>query len=344
MINFTIKQIAGMLGGTIEGDPNIEINNIGKIEEATSGSIAFLANPKYEQYLYTTSASCVLISRDFVAEKPITTNLLRVEDPYQAFTALLIEYEKLITKKKDPHTHPTAHIHPTATLGKDLYISAYVKIGEGVSIGDGVEIHEGVIIEENTSIGAGTVLKAGVKIMKYSVIGDACKIEPNAVIGADGFGFAPNSDGQYTKIPQIGNVVIENRVEIGANTTIDRATVGSTIIRTGVKLDNLIQIGHNVEVGEHTVIASQTGVAGSAKIGKRCMIGGQVGISGHNIIGDDVKIAAKSGLSGNFASGSILHGNPAYNSSDFVRSFVIFKRLPDFYREFQKLKKKLTQD
>lgn len=324
-MKFTAQDIASMINGRIEGDHEIVVNKLSKIEQGQPGSITFLGNPKYTHYIYTTNASVVIVSNDFVPEHKLNCTLIRVDNPYEAFAKMLEAYNQLLQNKSG--ISKQACIAESATYGQDCYIGEFTSIGENVSIGDKVKIYPGCIIGDHVTIGNGTTLYAGIKIYTGCVIGNNCTIHGGVVIGGDGFGFFPQSDNQYQKVAQIGNVVIEDNVEIGSNTTIDRATLGSTIIHKGVKLDNLIQVAHNVEIGENTVIAAQTGIAGSAHIGKNCMIGGQVGITGHLIIGNDVKIAAQSGISTNVPDGALLMGSPAFDIAIYRKSYVHFRNL-----------------
>lgn len=336
---FTAGQIAGILNGKVEGNEAAEISTVSKIEEGAPGSLSFLANPKYTEYIYTTQASAVIVNKDFVAQKAIKTTLIRVDDAYQSFAKLLEYYNKLSGDKigKDPQSS----IASTASIGKNTYIGAFVFVGENAVIGDNAKLYPGTYVGDNAKVGADTTLFQGVKVYHDCVLGNNCTLHAGVVIGGDGFGFAPNAQNNYAKVPQVGNVVIEDNVEIGANTTIDRGTIGSTLIRKGVKLDNLIQIAHNVEVGENTVIAAQTGVAGSTKIGKNCMIGGQVGIVGHLTIGNNVKIAAQSGIGGDLKDGEIVQGSPAFTVGDYKRSYVLFRNLPEMKKQITELQKQL---
>jgi UDP-3-O-[3-hydroxymyristoyl] glucosamine N-acyltransferase len=337
-MNFKASEIAGILQGEIEGNPNEEVNNLAKIEEGKPKTLTFLSNPKYTQFLYTTNASIVIVDKNLVLEKPITSTLIRVEDPYKSFSTLLEFYNQVKMNKKGIEN--PVFISESAKYGEDIYIGAFTYLGENVSIGNNVKIYPNVYIGDNVEIGDNTTIFAGVKVYSETVIGENCNIHAGCVLGSDGFGFAPSNDDKYSKIPQIGNVIIEDNVEIGAATTIDRATLGSTIIRKGVKLDNQIQVAHNVEVGENTVIAAQSGIAGSSKIGKNCMIGGQVGIVGHLNIGDNVKIAAQSGIISDIEESSVVQGSPAFSYVDYNKSYVYFKKLPDLVKEFNSLKKK----
>jgi len=344
-MEFTAKQISDFLKGEIEGNPASKVNTISKIEEAQPGSLTFLANPAYAQFIYTTGASIVLVNKDFMPEKPLNNTLIRVDNAYQALARLLELYKQSIPNKKGVSS--MVSIADSAKLGNDLYIGEFVVIGENVVIEDQVKIYPQCHIADNAIIKAGSTLYPGVRIYENCVIGKNCTVHSGAVIGADGFGFAPQSDNNYLKVAQIGNVILEDNVEIGANTTIDRATMGSTIIRKGVKLDNLIQVAHNVTIGENTVIAAQSGIAGSSKVGKNCMIGGQVGISGHISVGDDVKIAAQSGLSSNVKDGKIIMGSPAFDHDKYIKAYIHFrnfekliKRIDDLEKEVKELKDK----
>jgi len=332
-MEFSAQQIADMLGGTVDGNPDTTVSNLSKIEEGKAGTLSFLANSQYQKYIYETEASIVIVANSFRAEAPIKASLVRVEEPYTAFAKLLEAYNSFQHQKTGIHTR--AIVSETATIGEEVYIGAGVVIGDGASIGKNTKIYANAVIGDNCNIGDNCLIFSAVNIYANSQIGNKVSLHSGAVIGADGFGFAPKGSG-YDKVAQIGNVIIEDEVEVGANTTIDRATLGSTIIRKGVKLDNLIQIAHNVEIGENTVIASQSGVAGSSKIGKNCMIGGQVGISGHLKIGDGVKIAAQSGISNNIADNSIVQGSPAFKVSDYQKSYVYFRKLPSIIRDLEK--------
>lgn len=337
-MKFTAAQIAGILEGTVEGDPEIEVSKLAKIEEGTSGSLTFLANPKYTSFIYDTQASIVIINNDFVAEKEIRATLIRVEDAYTSFSKLL-EYYNQVKLSKTGIEQP-CFINETATYGDHLYLGAFSYLGENVILGNNVKIYPNVYIGDNVTIGDNCVVFAGAKIYSDTVIGDTVYIHSGAIVGADGFGFTPNDKGEYSKVPQTGNVIIEDHVDIGAGTSIDRATLGSTIIRKGVKLDNQIQIAHNVEIGAHTAIAAQTGIAGSTKIGKHCLIGGQVGIAGHLIIGDRVRIQAQSGIGRNIKDDEVLQGSPSFNYNDWNRSYVHFKNLPKIVQKINQLEKK----
>ena len=341
-MEFTAKDIAGLVGGTIDGNPEVKVNRLARIEDGEPEALSFLANPKYYSYIYSTRSSIVLVQSDFEAEQPLACTLIRVDDPYTAFANLLDIYDKM--RKGKTGTSSLSSIAKSAVIGSDAYIGDFVVINDNVVIGDDVKIFPQCYLGENVKIGSGTTLYPGVIIYYDCTIGNNCTIHGGSVIGADGFGFAPQSDNNYKKVAQIGNVVIEENVEIGANTTIDRATLGSTIIRKGVKLDNLIQVAHNVEIGENTVIAAQTGIAGSSKIGKNCMLGGQVAISGHITIADDVKIGGKAGIAHNVTKqGSILLGAPALEISKFRRVIAIFNNLDKLYYRIGDLEKTIKQ-
>lgn len=341
---FTAKQIAGLLGGEVEGDPSAEVSKLSKIEEGVPGSLSFLSNPQYTPYIYTTDASVVIVSKDLVLEQPVkkTCTLIRVAEPRNAFAKLLDTYNQVKHNKKG--TEEPSHIAKSAKLGENLYIGAFAYIGENVTIGNNVKLFPNVFVGDNSVIGDNTVVYAGVRIYSESIIGKHCTLHSGVIVGGDGFGFTPNSENNYQKVPHIGNVIIEDHVEIGSNTTIDRATLGSTIIRKGVKLDNLIQVAHNVEIGENTVIAAQSGIAGSTKIGKNCLIGGQVGIVGHLVIADEVKIAAQSGIGHSITNkGEIVQGSPAFGIGDYKRSYVMFRNLPDLSNKIKELEKILSE-
>lgn len=343
-MQFTAAQIAELLRGEVDGDPQVLVNDLAKIEEARTGTLTFLANPKYTDHLYTTGASIAIVEAGFTAAQPLPKRLtlIRVQDPRAAFSELLQRYDRMRFDRKG--IEQPSYVSPKATVGRDVYIGTFCHIGDGVVLEDGVKVFPGTVIGDGVRIGRGTVLSAGVKVYHNCVIGADCLLHSGVVIGADGFGFNTDSEGRYQKMPQVGNVVIEDHVEIGANTTVDRATLGSTLIRTGVKLDNLIQVGHNVEIGAHTVIAAQTGIAGSSKIGAHCMIGGQVGIAGHLTIGDRARIAAQSGIGSNIPEGTTVQGSPAFAIGDYKRSYVGFRNLPDLQRRLEALEKRLTPD
>ena len=336
-MKFTAAQIAGILEGEVVGDPNAEVYKLSKIEEGTEGSLTFLANSKYINFIYTTQATITIVNATFVPEQAITTTLIKVEDAYQSFSKLL-DYYNQIKLMKSGIEQPSV-ISEGVTYGSDLYLGSFSYVGKNVTIGNNVKIYPNSFIGDNVIIGNNCVFFAGVRIYSESIIGTNCIIHSGAIIGSDGFGFAPQEDGTYKKVPQIGNVIIEDDVEIGSCTTIDRATLGSTIIRNGVKLDNHIQVAHNVEIGENTVIAAHTGIAGSTKIGKNGMIGGQVGFAGHLIIGDNVKIQGQSGIARNLSDGEVVQGTPAFTYGDFAKSYVHFKNLPKIVSELEQLKK-----
>ena len=338
-MKFTAEQIAGILEGEVIGNPSAEVHKLSKIEEGTEGSLTFLSNPKYQNYIYTTQATITIVNKSFEAEQPISSTLIKVEDAYQSFSKLL-EYYNQVKLMKSGIEQPSV-ISENVTYGTDLYLGSFCYVGKNVIIGNNVKIYPNTFIGDNVTIGNNCVFFAGVRIYSETEIGDNCVIHSGTIVGSDGFGFAPHDDGTYSKIPQIGNVILEDDVEVGSCTTIDRATMGSTVIRKGVKLDNQIQIAHNVEIGEHTVIAAQTGIAGSTKIGRNCMIGGQVGISGHLTIGDNVRIQAQSGIGKNIKDGEIIQGSPAFNYGDFSKSYVHFKNLPKIVSDLDALKKKI---
>lgn len=336
-MKFTAAQIAGILEGEVVGNPDAEVFKLSKIEEGTEGSLTFLANPKYTNHIYSTKATVAIVNATFEPEQKITTTLIKVEDAYKSFSKLL-EYYNQVKLMKSGIEQPSV-ISEGVVYGEDLYLGSFCYVGKNVTIGKNVKIYPNSFIGDNVTIGDNCVLFAGVRIYSETEIGNNCTIHSGTILGSDGFGFAPQEDGTYSKVPQIGNVIIEDNVEIGACTTIDRATLGSTIIRKGVKLDNHIQVAHNVEIGENTVIAAQTGIAGTTKIGKNCMIGGQVGFAGHLIIGDGVKIQAQSGIGKNLGDGEVVQGSPAFNYGDFAKSFVHFRNLPKIVSEIEELKR-----
>jgi UDP-3-O-[3-hydroxymyristoyl] glucosamine N-acyltransferase len=339
-MEFTARQIASFLNGEIEGDPEVRVNSVSKIEEGREGSLSFLANPKYEKYIYETTSSIVLINRSFKADKKIKATLIRVENAYEAFAKLLDFYQQSIPGKEG--THSLSSIHPTASIGEKVYIGEFTCISQNATIGNGTKIYPQVYIGDNVRIGENTIIYPGVKIYHDCIIGSNCIIHAGVVIGSDGFGFAPQDGSEYKKIPQIGNVIIEDDVELGSNMTIDRATMGSTIIRRGVKLDNLIQIAHNVEIGENTVIAAQAGISGSTRIGRNCMIGGQAGLTGHLNIADEVKIGAQAGIAHDHKiKGEIIAGSPAIEIRRFRKASIIFTQLPELREQVLKLNKEV---
>jgi len=339
-MEFTAQQIADFLQGEILGDPTVKVSTFSKIEEGKAGTLSFLSNPKYSQYLYESQASIILINKDFEPENKVQATLIRVENAYESLALLLSLVEK--AKPKKVGISPLAFVDSTAIVGENAYIAPFVFIGERVTIGKNVSLHAHACVEDDTCLGDNVILFAGVKVYHECVIGNNCILHAGVVIGSDGFGFAPTEDGSYKKIPQMGNVVLEDDVEIGANTTIDRATLGSTIIRQGVKLDNLVQIAHNVEIGTNTVIASQSGVAGSSKIGKQCVVGGQVGIAGHIHIGDGNIFGAQSGIANSLKkTDQVYLGSPILPIGNYRRSSVVFKNLPELQKTIYELQKKI---
>ncbi|HWK02950.1 MAG TPA: UDP-3-O-(3-hydroxymyristoyl)glucosamine N-acyltransferase [Puia sp.] len=342
-MEFSAAQIALLINGKIEGDPNASAGSFGKIEEAAKGQLAFLANPKYEEYLYTTAASVIIVNESLELKQAISATLIRVPDAYTAFASLLTKYQEIQAQQLTGIQEPS-YIAKTASLGQNVFVGAFAYLGEGVVIGNNVKIHPQVYLGNNVKIGDDSVLNPGVKIYHDCVIGAHVTIHGGSVIGSDGFGFAPQTDGSFKKVPQIGNVVVEDYVEIGSNATIDRATIGSTIIRTGAKLDNLIQIAHNVEVGHHTVIAAQAGVSGSTKIGSHVMIGGQAGIVGHIQIADRAKINAQSGVSKSIKNpGGAVTGSPAFDYTSALRSQALSRNLPDLEKRLKELEDLVKQ-
>ncbi len=342
-MKFTAEQIAKLLEGEIVGNSNAEVSVLSKIEEGTAGSLTFLSNPKYESYIYTTKATITIVNHTFVPDAEISTTLIKVEDAYLSFTKLLAFYDQAKKDSKVGIEQPSV-ISSTVKYGDNLYLGSFSYISANVTLGNNVKIYPNCYIGENVTMGNNVTVFAGAKIYSETIIGNNCVVHSGAIIGADGFGFAPNPDGTYTKIPQIGNVIIEDDVDIGASTTIDRATMGSTIIRKGVKLDNQIQIAHNVEIGENTVIAAQTGVAGSTKIGQHCIIGGQVGFAGHLVIGNNVRIQAQSGVGKNVKDNEILQGSPSFVYTDYSKSYVHFRNLPKIVGELEELKKTINKN
>lgn len=334
-LEFTASQIAGILEGEVEGNPEVAVHKLSKIEEGQTGSLTFLANPKYTPYIYKTEASVIIVNRDFVPEQKLKSTLIKVDDAYKSFSKLLAYYNQV--KNNKTGIENPVFISDTARYGDGLYLGAFSYLGNEVRIGENVKIYPNVYIGDNVSIGDNTIIFAGAKIYSETRIGKDCVIHSGVILGADGFGFTPDENGEFSKVPQTGNVILEDHVDVGAGTTIDRATLGSTILRRGVKLDNQIQIAHNVEIGEHTVIAAQTGIAGSTKIGRHCMIGGQVGIVGHIVIGDRVRIQAQSGISRNIKDDEVLQGSPALNYGDYNKSYVHFRNLPRLVQRIQNL-------
>jgi UDP-3-O-[3-hydroxymyristoyl] glucosamine N-acyltransferase len=341
-MQFSASQIAGMLSGEVVGNPEVTVSSLAKIEEGKPGTLTFLSNPKYTEYIYSTGASVAIVAADFSPEKtlPAQLTLIKVADPYACFAKLLEAYNQL--RQPQAGISKLAHVSASAVVADEVYMGEFVSVGERVSIGKGCKIYPQVYIGDGVQIGDGTTVYPGVRIYADCVVGNHCTLHSGVVIGADGFGFAPNAENNYAKVPQIGNVIIEDHVEIGANTAIDRATLGSTIIRRGVKLDNLIQVAHNVEIGENTVIAAQTGIAGSTKIGRDCMIGGQVGIVGHITIADGTKIAAQSGIAHSIKDhGTIVQGSPAFAFMDYKKSYIGFMKLPELMKQLDAINKKL---
>ncbi len=340
-MEFTAQEIAEALGGSVEGNAEIKVSGVSEINAGKPQTLSFLANPKYEKYIYTTKASVVLVNDSFTPTDTVETTLIRVPDAYAAMASLLQMYEQ--SKPKKVGIEEPSFISKSATVGKNVYIGAFAYIAENVTIGDNVQIYPNAYIGDKTIIADNTKIYAGVKVYSHSKIGANCIVHSGAVIGADGFGFAPKKDGTYEKIPQLGNVVLEDNVEIGANTCIDRAMMGSTTIKSGVKLDNLVQIAHNCTVDENTVIASQTGVAGSTKIGKNCMFGGQVGVAGHISVGNNVLVQAQAGIGASTKDGEQLMGSPAIPLKQYYKSYAHFKKLGELNREIASMKKKIEQ-
>ena len=338
-MEFSAKQIAEYLGGTVEGNPEAKVSTFAKIEEGVPGAISFLANPHYAHYLYTTESSIVLVNKDFQLEQEVKATLVRVDNAYECIARLLTLYQSTMQKRKG--IHPLAFVAESAKLGEDVYVGPFAYVGEGVEIGRGAQIYPSAVVEEGASIGEDCILYPHATVYYGCKLGNRVTLHSGAVIGADGFGFAPAADG-YEKIPQIGIVTIEDDVEIGANTCVDRSTMGTTLIRRGVKLDNLVQVAHNCEVGSHTVMSAQVGVAGSTKIGEWCMFGGQVGIAGHAVIGDRVLSGAQAGIAGSIRKGNVtIQGSPAIDAKNFMRSSVVFKYLPEMQNELNRLKKEV---
>nr|WP_321405743.1 UDP-3-O-(3-hydroxymyristoyl)glucosamine N-acyltransferase [uncultured Carboxylicivirga sp.] len=335
-MKFTAGQIAELLNGKVEGNQDAIVKNVSKIEDGKPETLTFLANPKYTHFIYETKADVVIVNESFVAEKDITTTLIRVPDAYQALAQLLEMYEQSQPKKTG--VEQPSFVDASAKIGDFAYIGAFSYIGENVTIGNNVQIHPQVYIGDNVKIGDNTTLFPGAKVYKNCVIGNHCTIHAGAVIGSDGFGFAPAANNEYKKVPQIGNVILKDHVEIGANTTVDRATMGATVINKGVKLDNLVQIAHNVEIGENTVIAAQSGIAGSTKIGADCMFGGQTGISGHIQIANKTKLGAQTGVSKSIKKEDTIHlGSPSMEIMNFNKAYVLFRKLPELKKAIDEL-------
>lgn len=343
-MQFSAQQIATLLGGKIEGNPNVVVTDVAKIEEAKEGSLCFLSNLKYQDFLYTTKASIVLVNDNIILGKPTAATLVKVPDAYASFALLLEKYNEMMAGSQPKGIEQPSHIAASATIGSNVYIGAFSYISEGAIIEDDVQIYPNSFIGKNVKIGANSIIYAGVKIYAGCAIGARNIIHSGSVIGSDGFGFAPQKDGTYKKIPQIGNVIFEDDVEIGSNCSIDRATMGTTIIRKGVKLDNLVHVAHNVEVDEHTVIAGQTGIAGSSKVGKHCMIGGQVGITGHIQVADYTNVNAQSGISKTVSqTHTVLNGSPAFDYKSVLKSQAIFRHLPEMQQRINDLEKMLNE-
>jgi len=338
-MKFTAKQIAEYLHGEVDGNESTTVETFAKIEEGLTGAISFLANPRYEHYIYNTQSSIVLVNRDFVPTQPVAATLVRVDNAYEAIARLLTLYQQFVKKREG--IHPLAFVAESAKLGAGCYVGPFAYIGENVEVGAGSQIYPHVVVEENARIGEDCILYPNVSVYHGCVIGNRVTLHSGSVIGADGFGFAPAAEG-YEKIPQIGIVTIEDDVEIGANTCVDRSTMGSTYVRRGVKLDNLVQVAHNCDVGANTVMSAQVGVAGSTKIGEWCMFGGQVGIAGHAEIGDRVLSGAQAGIAGSLRKGHMtVQGSPAIEAKNFARSSVVFKHLPEMYAELNRMKDEL---
>lgn len=341
-MQFSAIQIATIIGGKLEGDANISVASFGRIEDAHAGQLSFLANPKYEEYLYSTKASIIILNETQELKQPVTAALIRVPDAYSAFATLLDKYQQIIQQQLTGIQQPV-YMHATAKVGEHVFIGAFAYLGENVIVADGAKIYANVFLGNQVIVGENSVIHPGVVIYHDCVIGKNVTIHAGTIIGSDGFGFAPQADGTFKKVPQIGNVIIEDGVEIGANTTIDRATIGSTLIKSGAKLDNLLQIAHNVEVGNNTVIAAQSGVSGSTKIGNNVMIGGQAGIVGHITIGDGAKVNAQSGVSKSLEAGKAVTGTPAYDYTAALRSQAASRKLPEMEKRIMELEKIIAE-
>ncbi|WP_308265889.1 UDP-3-O-(3-hydroxymyristoyl)glucosamine N-acyltransferase [Prevotella sp.] len=339
-MEFTAEQIANVIGGRVEGNKDAKVHTFAKIEEGTEGAISFLSNPKYTHYLYDTKSSIVIVNEDVELEKDVEATLIRVKNAYESIAKLLQIYEA--SKPKKTGVAPQAYIAPSAKLGNNCYVGPFAYVGEGAEIGDGCQIYPHAVIGDNVKVGTNCIFYPNTTIYQGCKIGNNVTIHAGSVIGADGFGFAPGADG-YDKIPQIGIVVIEDNVEIGANTCVDRSTMGATVIHKGVKLDNLVQVAHNVEIGENTVMSAQVGIAGSTKVGSWCMFGGQVGLAGHITIGDKTFLGAQSGVPGSLKGGEELIGTPPMNPRAYFKSQAIFRRLPDMYKDLNDAKKKIEE-
>ena len=342
-MEFTAEQIAGILGGIVEGNPQATVNGLAKIEEGQPGALSFLSNPKYEEYIYVTLSSICIVNKTFTPTKeiPATLTLVKVDDAYACFAKLLEVYSQM--SKKSPKIENPSFISDTASVGEGLYLGAFAYIGENAKIGNNVSIYPNAYIGDNVEIGEGSIIHPGASIYTDCKIGKNCIIHAGVIIGADGFGFVPDANGEYQKVPQIGNVILEDNVEVGSNSTIDRATMGSTIIRKGVKIDNLCQIAHNVEIGKNTAMAAQVGIAGSAKIGENVMIGGQAGISGHLFIADGAKIVAQSGIPSSVKKADTLMGSPGIPLEDFKKSYYGFRKLPFILNKINEMDKKIKE-
>ena len=339
-MEFTAEQIANVIGGRVEGNKDAKVHTFAKIEEGTEGAISFLSNPKYTHYLYNTKSSIVIVNEDLELEKDVDATLIRVKNAYESIAKLLQIYEA--SKPKKTGVAPQAYIAPSAKLGNNCYVGPFAYVGEGAEIGDGCQIYPHAVIGDNVKVGTNCIFYPNTTIYQGCKIGNNVTIHAGSVIGADGFGFAPGADG-YDTIPQIGIVVIEDNVEIGANTCVDRSTMGATVIHKGVKLDNLVQVAHNVEIGENTVMSAQVGIAGSTKVGSWCMFGGQVGLAGHITIGDKTFLGAQSGVPGSLKGGEELIGTPPMNPRAYFKSQAIFRRLPDMYKDLNDAKKKIEE-
>ena len=339
-MEFSAKQIAAFVQGEIVGDENATVHTFAKIEEGVPGALSFLSNPKYTPYIYETKSSIVLVNKDFIPEQPISATLIKVNNAYESLAKLMTLYEQSHPKRVG--IDPLAYVAPTAQIGKDVYLAPFACVGDGAIVGDGTELHPHATVGRNAKVGANCILYAHATVYHDCIVGNNCIMHAGSVVGADGFGFAPTPDG-YEKIPQIGIAILEDNVEIGANTCIDRATMGATIIHKGVKLDNLVQIAHNVEVGANTVMASQAGVAGSTKVGEWCMFGGQVGVAGHITIGDKVNLGAQSGAPGSIKANQQLIGTPPMEMKPYFKSQAVFRKLPDMYKEIDALRKELNE-
>lgn len=339
-MEFSAKQIAAFVQGEIVGDENATVHTFAKIEEGVPGALSFLSNPKYTPYIYETKSSIVLVNKDFIPEQPINATLIKVNNAYESLAKLMTLYEQSHPKRVG--IDPLAYVAPTAQIGKDVYLAPFACVGDRAIVGDGTELHPHATVGRNAKVGANCILYAHATVYHDCIVGNNCIMHAGSVVGADGFGFAPTPDG-YEKIPQIGIAILEDNVEIGANTCIDRATMGATIIHKGVKLDNLVQIAHNVEVGANTVMASQVGVAGSTKVGEWCMFGGQVGVAGHITIGDKVNLGAQSGAPGSIKANQQLIGTPPMEMKPYFKSQAVFRKLPDMYKEIDALRKELNE-